>query len=224
MFKKKTFLGIIVARGKSKRLKNKNLKKLLGKPLIWYTISSAKKSKFLDKVIISSECPKILKVARKFYCETPFIRPRYLSLDNIGATDVVYHAIKKINIHYDYVVLLQPTSPLRSKNDIDNAIKKIINQRANSLISVFYSLKNEKFSILPIQKYFKYKIKEIKKYYINGAIYICNTKIFLKKKTFYLNKIVPYLMKKNKSIDIDFLSDFIKVEKILKRRYLNFYN
>ena len=216
MFKKKTFLGIIVARKNSKRLQNKNLKKLLGRPLIWYTINSAKKCKFLDRVIISSECPKILKMARKFHCETPFVRPRSLSLDSIVATEVVYHAIKKINIHYDYLVLLQPTSPLRSRNDIDNAIKQIVNQKANSLISVFYSLKNEKFSVLPIKKYFKCKLKEIDKYYINGAIYICNTKIFLKKKTFYLNKIVPFLMKKNKSVDIDFLSDFTKAERILK--------
>ena len=148
MFKNKTFLGIITARENSKRLKRKNLRQILRKPLIFFTINSAKNSNFLDRFIISSESKNILKVAKKFNCEIPFIRPKHLSKDNVGATEVVYHAITAIKKKYDYVVLLQPTSPLRDSNDIDEAIVEIINKKAVSLFSVYFSKTTQKFPIV----------------------------------------------------------------------------
>lgn len=218
MFKNKTFLGVIIARENSKRLKKKNLRKLLKTPLIIYTIKSAQDSNFLDRLIISSESKNILKLARGFKCEVPFIRPKFLSNDNVGAAEVVYHAIKTIKKKYDYVVLLQPTSPLRNSNDIDMAIVEIIDKKAVSLFSVYFSKKSQKFPIVITKTGFIKKKKFIKKsnYYLNGAIYVCKISYFLKKKTFYSNKSIPFFMPKSRSIDIDNIKEFKQAEHFLK--------
>ena len=219
MFKNKTFLGIITARENSKRLKRKNLRQILRKPLIFFTINSAKNSNFLDRLIISSESKNILKVAKKFNCEIPFIRPKHLSKDNVGATEVVYHAITAIKKKYDYVVLLQPTSPLRDSNDIDEAIVEIINKKAVSLFSVYFSKTTQKFPIVITKKGFLKKIEKFtnkSNYYLNGAIYICKINYFLKKKTFYSNKSIPFYMSESRSVDIDNIKEFKQAETILK--------
>lgn len=219
MFKNKTFLGIITARENSKRLKRKNLRQILRKPLIFFTINSAKNSNFLDRLIISSESKNILKVAKKFNCEIPFIRPKHLSKDNVGATEVVYHAITAIKKKYDYVVLLQPTSPLRDSNDIDEAIVEIINKKAVSLFSVYFSKTTQKFPIVITKNGFLKKIEKFtnkSNYYLNGAIYICKINYFLKKKTFYSNKSIPFYMSESRSVDIDNIKEFKQAETILK--------
>jgi len=220
VFKNKTFLGIITARENSKRLKKKNLRQILRKPLIFYTINSAKNSNFLDRFIISSESKNILKVAKKFNCEIPFIRPRYLSKDNVGATEVVHHAIMAIKKKYDYVVLLQPTSPLRNSDDIDKAIAKIIDKKAISLFSVYFSKTSQKFPITITKKGFIKKIEKFtnkSNYYLNGAIYICKINYFLKKKIFYSNKAIPFYMPKSRSVDIDNIKEFEQAETFLKK-------
>jgi CMP-N,N'-diacetyllegionaminic acid synthase len=219
VFKNKTFLGIITARENSKRLKRKNLRQILRKPLIFFTINSAKNSNFLDRLIISSESKNILKVAKKFNCEIPFIRPKHLSKDNVGATEVVYHAITAIKKKYDYVVLLQPTSPLRDSNDIDEAIVEIINKKAVSLFSVYFSKTTQKFPIVITKNGFLKKIEKFtnkSNYYLNGAIYICKINYFLKKKTFYSNKSIPFYMSESRSVDIDNIKEFKQAETILK--------
>jgi len=218
MLNNKTFLGVIVARENSKRLKKKNLKFLLGKPLVYYTIKAAKNSHFLDRVILSSESKNILKVARKFNCEIPFVRPKYLSNDNVGAAEVAHHAIKKINKKYDYIVLLQPTSPLRRSDDIDKAIIKIVIKEGISLISVYRSKIQQKFPI-SINKNLIKKVKKNSKnnnYYLNGAIYICDTNYFIKKKNFYSKKSIPFFMPKRRSVDIDNAKDFNQAKNYLK--------
>jgi len=139
----KRIIGIIIARENSKRLKKKNIKKLWGKPLLAHTIIAAKNSIYLDKVIISTESKNIIKIAKKYKCEAPFIRPKKLSLDYVSATDVLFHALKKINECFDYAVLLQPTSPLRTAEDIDQSIVKIINENGDSLISVYHTKKKK---------------------------------------------------------------------------------
>ena len=220
MFKNKTFLGIIVARENSKRLKKKNLKLLLGKPLVYYTIKAAKKSLFLDRVILSSESKNILKIAKKFSCETPFARPKYLSNDNVGATEVAYHAIKKVKKNYDFLVLLQPTSPLRNANDIDKAIIKTVNKKALCLLSVYRSKIQQKFPI-NINKNLISKVrinsKKNNNYYLNGAIYIANVNYFIKKKSFYSKKSIPFFMLKKRSVDVDDIKEFNQAKKYLKK-------
>ena len=139
----KKILGVVVARLNSKRLKNKNILRYKKKMLIEHTFESAKKSKFIDNIILSSESEKIINLAKKIGYNVPFKRPKNLSKDNIDAVKVVLHALKKIKDSYDYVILLQPTSPLRKSKDIDESIKKIFKNNYKTLISIYKSKKRE---------------------------------------------------------------------------------
>ena len=141
MLKNKKILAIIPARGGSKGLPGKNIKKLAGKPLIAWTIDQAKKSKYIDKLIVSTDSKEIAEISKKYGAEIPFLRSKKLAQDNSSIYDVIFDAInwfKKNNIDFDLIILLEPTSPLRENNDIDNAVELFINNwdKANSLVSV----------------------------------------------------------------------------------------
>ena len=120
MNKKKKYLGIIPARGQSKRLKNKNILDLHGKPLVAYTIKAALKSMYLDRVVVSSEDRAILKISNRFGADT-LKRPKNIAKDTSTTFDVIKHVINNIK-GFEYVVILQPTSPLRDEKHIDRAI------------------------------------------------------------------------------------------------------
>ena len=116
-------------------MKNKNLLKLNGYPLIYWPIKAFKNSKYIDDFILSTDSLKISKLANKFNCKTPFLRPANLSKDNSSSIDVVIHAInyfKSKNILFDYIALLEPTSPLTTGKDLDSAIIKL--KKINQLI------------------------------------------------------------------------------------------
>ena len=130
MINTNSILAIIPARSGSKGLPNKNTLNLLDKPLIAWTIEAAKKSKYLDRLILSTDCDKISKIAQKYNCEVPFLRPKNLSTDISKGNDVIMHAIKTIKKEYDIIVVLQPTSPLRTNDDIDLALEHMIKKKA----------------------------------------------------------------------------------------------
>ena len=127
-------LAVITARGGSKGLVRKNILDLAGMPLIAWTIQAAKQSKYINRVVLSSDDDEIMTVAEKYGCEVPFRRPAMLASDDASSLDVLFHAIGEVS-GYDYVILLQPTSPLRTSTDIDDAFdlyaflksKKIVN-------------------------------------------------------------------------------------------------
>ena len=123
MFKKKKYIAVILARGGSKRLPRKNLKKLNGKPLIVHSIMSALKCKYIDEIIVSSDDKKILRLSKKYGVKV-VERPKYLSSDKAKSSDALRHAIKN-NLTFDYVILLQPTSPLRNEKHISAAIRNL---------------------------------------------------------------------------------------------------
>ena len=133
MYKKKSIIAIIPARSGSKRIKNKNRIIIENRPLIQWTFDSVKKSKLIDKIILSSDDHIIKNMAIKNSIEVPFMRPKYLSKNTTTADEVIIHTIdwlkKNDEMIYDYIIYLQPTSPLRTWNDIDNSIKNIINIR-----------------------------------------------------------------------------------------------
>ena len=133
---KKKILALIVARENSKRLKNKNLLKLRNKTLIERTFDTARKSKYIDKIILSTESKKIIKTAKSFGLNTPRIRPKKLSKDNVGADKVVLHTIKKYKNDFFYIILLQPTSPMRTTRDIDACIEKLIKKNLINYINL----------------------------------------------------------------------------------------
>lgn len=227
MNNKKKYLSIIPARGQSKRVKNKNILPLNGKPLIAYTINSALKSKYLDKVFVSSDNTAILEMSKRFGAET-LKRPRNLAKDTSTTFDVIKHAIKNIK-GFEYVVVLQPTSPLRDEKHIDKAINFLKKKKADAVISVCKEDHSPLWSnVLPKDKSLKGFLKEeivnkrsqdLKNYYrLNGAIYICKIKKLLEKKSFFLkDNIYAFEMSREKSIDIDTKLDFILAEFLLSR-------
>ena len=128
MIKNKKILGVITARKGSKGLKNKNILKLNSRPLLYWPIKTFMNSKFIDEFILSTDSKEISKQANKYKCKTPFLRPARLSKDNSSSIDVVIHAVnffKEQKITFDYVALLEPTSPLTDSIDLDLAIKKL---------------------------------------------------------------------------------------------------
>ena len=215
MYKGKSILGVITARGGSKRLPNKNIRDLAGKPLIAWTIESAMKSKYMDRVILSSEDGGIIRIAKKYGCEVPFIRPSYLSTDNSSSEDVIIHAVNSLNALYDYTILLQPTTPLRTCQQIDECIEKCISENSKSISSVskaekspslYFTIKNGK--LVPLYDKTKHKNHPAEFYILNGALYMVDTKYFLKVKSFTTKSSACYVMPKEHSIDIDTILDF----------------
>ena len=130
-----TVLAIIPARAGSKGIINKNLKNFCGLPLIGHSINQAKSSKFIDKVIVSTESTDIRKVAQDLGAEVPFLRPKSLATDSAGNNEVILHAINKLK--YDIFILLQPTSPLRTSYDIDNCLNEMMRNKASMIFSIY---------------------------------------------------------------------------------------
>ena len=224
-------LLIIPARGGSKRIKNKNIKLFHGKPIIYYSLQTAIKSKLFKKIHVSTDSIKIINIVKKYGFEVDFKRPKYLAEDNIDSEEVIEHVLKKLKTNYDYVMLLQPTSPLRNSKDIDKSIKKIIDQNFNSLISISQSSQRKKFNIKLINKKFiKYKFdcyKKKKKYlFLNGAIFLVKTKFFYKFQKPFIwqkrNEATFILMPETRSIDIDTRQDLLEFKNIIKKNRKNY--
>lgn len=211
-------LCIIPARGGSKRLKDKNIYPLLGKPLITYTIESALKTLLFNRIIVSTDSEKIKKISEKYKVEV-IKRPKKLSGDKVKTESVIFHVLKKIKEEFDYIFLLQPTSPLRDAEDIRKAFKKIKKEKADFLVSVTDFEKPFTWAIVKKGKYYDFYFQKNfrKKLYLpNGAIFIARYKSFLKEKTFYGKKLTIYYMPKKKSVDIDTIYDLKYAEVILK--------
>ena len=218
MFKNKTFLAIIPARGGSKRLPRKNILNLCGKPLISWSIEAGLKSKYIDKVVVSSDDTEILNISNELKVQV-IKRPNELASDTSTSFDVLQHAIDNLE-SYEYILLLQPTSPLRNENHIDKAIEILEEKNADAVISVCEMNHNPLWSntlddSLSMEGFIgdnllNKRSQDLKKYYrLNGAIYLCKTDKLLKEKSFFLKKnIFAYVMNSNNSIDIDRKEDF----------------
>lgn len=229
MIKGKSILAIVPARGGSKGIPRKNIRMLAGKPLIAWTIEEAKKSKYIDRLILSSEDKEIIKVAKDWGCEIPFIRPAELAKDETPGIEPVIHAINALEEKYDYVVLLQPTSPLRQVNDIDGCIKTCFDSQASSCVSVtevnqhpylMYTTDNEGILCKLIAKQEKiFRRQDLPAVYIlNGAVYIADTTWLQQNRTFLKQKTKAYVMPKERSQDIDEVIDLKIAAQYLKER------
>lgn len=229
MYCNKKILAIIPARGGSKGIPNKNIKELLGKPLIGYTIEAAKQSKYIDEVVVSTDSETIKTVAKKFGAKIPFLRPQSLSDDYAKSIDVVIHCVKyleDLNEYYDYIILLQPTSPFRTNIDIDIAIETIISININSLVSVceveqnpvlMRIIENNKLRKIINYERLDLRRQDLPSYYIfNGAIYINSRDMLFEKKCFVDENTMPFIMSKEKSLDIDTYVDFDIAEILMK--------
>lgn len=220
----KKILAIIPARGGSKGLPRKNIRYLSGKPLIAWTIEEAKKSKYIDRLILSSDDKEIITIAKSLGCEVPFVRPPNLAEDDSPIINSVLHAIKLLP-GYDYVYLLQPTSPLRSVIDIDGCIELCLLKCANSCVSVtevkespywMYFLDTESKMRPLIDDKKNIRRQELPKLYIlNGAIYVAQCNWLLKNQTFITTETISYFMPIERSLDIDTILDLCFAEVII---------
>jgi CMP-N,N'-diacetyllegionaminic acid synthase len=229
MYKNKTFLAIIPARGGSKRLPRKNVLDLNGKPLIAYSIEAGLKSKYIDKVIVTSDDDEILTISERYGADT-IKRPDELASDTATTFDAIKHAMENCE-RYDYIILLQPTSPLRNEKHIDEAIELLESKNADAVVSVcemdhsplWSNTLNDSLSMSDFLKdeVVNKRSQDLEKYYrLNGAIYICNIKKFLKEESFFLkDNVFAYKMDRKKSIDIDEKIDF-EITKIMLRERL----
>lgn len=223
MFNNKQVIALIPARGGSKGIPRKNIKILSGKHLIGYTIEEALKSKYIDRVIVSSEDSEIIEVSKKYNAEVPFIRPKELAEDYSTTNDVILHALKwfEDNENYvpEYICILQCTSPLRDVNDIDGAIQQLNDSNFDAVISVCESEVNPYWTnIISDDNKLEYFIKEGKNitrrqdlpkiYRINGAIYVIKTSVFKEKLTLEPENTGAYIMDCKHSVDIDEEIDF----------------
>ena len=224
MNKDKKVLAIIPARGGSKRLPRKNILDLNGKPLIAYSIEAGLNSKYIDNVVVSSDDDEILNISKEFGADT-IKRPDELATDTATSFDAIKHTIENSN-KYDYIILLQPTSPLRDNKHIDEAIELLESKSADAVVSVCKMdhsplWSNSLDDTLSMNGFLRDEVlnkrsQDLETYYrLNGAIYICKTDKLLEAKSFFLKEnIFAYKMDRKSSIDIDEEIDF-KVAEIL---------
>jgi CMP-N,N'-diacetyllegionaminic acid synthase len=224
MHQGKTFLAIIPARGGSKRLPRKNVLDLGGKPLIAWSIEAARSCRFIDEVLVTTDDDEIAEVAKLYGANVPFLRPASLASDTATSFDAITHAIDfykhELGKEFDFVILLQPTSPLRASQEVSNAIDLLSQKDADAIISVCEVDHSPLWmNILPsdlsMNKFMRDEVKSVrsqdlpKNYRLNGAIYICRTERLLAEKSFFISdNIFAYIMNKDISVDIDDLSDF----------------
>jgi CMP-N,N'-diacetyllegionaminic acid synthase len=226
-------LCTICARGGSKGVKNKNLKNLLGKPLIYHTILQAKKIKKFTKIVCSSDSENILKIAKKNKVDYALLRPQFLSNDKVEKLKAIKHCLinaeKFFNLKFDYIVDLDVTAPLRSNNDINKIISLISkNKKAYNVLSLTPSRKNPYFNMVEIKNNNKLEIvKKISKkihsrqkapkvYEINAGMYAWKRNSLIKNFEL-INKNTHYFIVPNaRSLDIDTPEDFKIVKSLLK--------
>lgn len=223
-------LAIIPARGGSKGLPGKNIRPLLGKPLIAWSIEQALASKYVDHVYVSTDSEEIAQVARYYGAIVPFMRPKELASDSAKTADVLIHVMEELELtgkKYEHILLLEPTSPLRESVDIDLAYEKLISTpEATSIVGVgvvesqhpafCVSLTTEGF----LQSDNDFKVlrrQDINTiYYYEGSVYLSSIDSFREHKNFYHCRTLGYVFPKCKTFEIDDMVDFTIVEALLK--------
>ena len=220
-------LVVIPARGGSKGLPGKNIKMLCGKPLIAYSIDVARAFADDENICVSTDSEEIKQVVEQYGLKVPFLRPDYLATDTATSDDVLIHAVNYYREQYGRtfkkLLLLQPTSPLRTKEDVEGAIR-LYRDDIDMVVSVMKSHAPAVLCQDDEQGYVQltYNKKALGRqqlpdmYEFNGAVYVMSVDALLKKKMAGFTKIVKYVMSKEHSIDIDDIYDFLQVESILK--------
>lgn len=209
----KSVLAMIPARGGSKGVPRKNVRLLGGKPLIAWTIDAAKASRLIDRTIVSSEDAEILDVARRFGCEAPFVRPAELAADDTPGMAPIQHAISELP-GYDYIVVLQPTSPLRIAADIDMSIEKCHTAGADACVSVVLAAKPPQWMYVRLDGDFiepflrdgtpsarRQEVPEVLA--LNGAVYVARAAWLKAGHSFTEGQLACHEMPQERSLDID---------------------
>ena len=225
-------LGITLARGGSKGIKDKNLVKIKGKPLIYYTIKEAKKTKEITNYIVSTDSSKIKKVAQKYKVKVPFLRPKKFSQDSSSSASALKHALieceKIFNKKFDYVVELMATNPLKKASDIKNIIKILLKNKSDSVIAVNQLFDHHPARIKKIVKgkLYDFAIKEKLEsrrqdlkpnaYVRSGSIYAMSRRYVMNEKRYFSGKSLAYILPLERTINIDDKNDLIIAKYKLK--------
>lgn len=227
-------LAIIPARGESKGVPRKNIRLLNGRPLIAYTIQAALKSPSLTKVIVSTDCEETAQIAENYGADVPFLRPAGLAGDQSLAVDTYLYTCDRLEgdgySKIENITVLQPTSPLRTSDDIENAVALFKAKKADSVISVCESThpvewykKIDSHGVL--RDYYDHQVDPLlnrqalcQAYVPNGAIFIFRYDFLKTHKTYYSDRTFPYIMPKERSIDIDTLRDFLWAEFLIQQQ------
>lgn len=225
-------IGLITARGGSKSILRKNITLVGGKPLIAWTVQAAQQSGCLDRLILSTDDEEIASIAKEWGVEVPFTRPAELAQDDSPHIDVVIHAIQWLSendgLDPDYILLLQPTSPLRSAEDIVAAIQLVRERNADSVVSVspvqdhpYFTYKISKDGVLEdflprLEGYLRRQVLP-PAYALNGAIYVVKRTVLLTQRTFFPEKTIAYIMPEERSMDVDTPWDMKLVDLILSK-------
>jgi CMP-N,N'-diacetyllegionaminic acid synthase len=228
-----TILGIIPARGGSKAIPRKNLARLANKPLLAWTVEVALESASFDRLVISTDDPEIAEVGKKLGAEIPFLRPAELAADISPSMDVILHATRWFadneNYRPDYVLLLQPTSPLRTATDIRESIKLALAKHADSVVSVcethqhplWMKAVNEEGRLVDFypQSQAPTRRQDLPAVFaLNGAIYLALRSFLLSERTFISDRTYAYVMPENRSLDVDTPWDLYLANLILRDR------
>lgn len=218
-------LYIVTARGGSKGVPRKNIRMVGGLPLIAYKIIAAKKSMAEKRIIVSTDDEEIARIAKQYGAEVPFMRPDFLATDSASSMDVIEHAMNWVEERdddkFDYVCMLEPSSPFATYQDLDNAFQLLQETNADTLLgmeevdvnSIFINELDEQgglshfYNVICNMKSVRRQDQK-KEYTMNGCMYIAKWDYFKKNKLFHSMNSVPYIMPREKSIEIDTMIDY----------------
>ena len=223
-------VAIIPARSGSKGIPHKNIQEIAGKPLLAYTIEAALKSKYVNRVIVSTDSFEIAKIAKSYGAEVPFLRPSELAMDDTPMVAVIQHAVRYLETVEQYfvniVVILQPTSPLRKTKYIDEAIEKLIKSNADSVIAVcevkhhpfwLFILDGDKARPFIEEGLSITRRQELPKVYsVNGAVYVVRKDVLFKENSIIGKNTRAIVMPREESVDIDDYFDLFIAEMTIK--------
>lgn len=220
-------LAIIPARGGSKGISRKNIRSLAGKPLIGWSIDEAKQASCINRIVVSTEDEEIASVAREFGADVPFMRPAELAADDTPGMAPVLHAISQLP-YYDWVLLLQATSPLRSAEDIDGIWRFCQERDASSAVSICEVGKHPYWmyqcdTVHHLEPVIKDRPDVTLRqnlpptYVLNGAIYLARTEWLLEQQNFIGPKTLGYTMPPERSVDLDTPLDWLWVEFLIEQ-------
>ncbi|WP_128113713.1 acylneuraminate cytidylyltransferase family protein [Polynucleobacter necessarius] len=232
MINGKTVIAIIPARAGSKGLLGKNIKPLCGKPLIAWSVEAGLASRYIDEVMVTTDGEDISHIAKKFGASIPFLRPPELAGDTATTFDAVKHVIdfyaQKMHKKFDYIVLLEPTSPLREKDDLDRMLEKLVSNDGEYDAIVSLGEVHEHPSIMKkisgneIVQYNKDLTTTTRRqdndaaYFPYGVAYIIKRDTLLDEKVFYPKRTTYHLIKRYQCYEIDDIYDFLAIENIMK--------
>lgn len=235
MIEGKTVLAIVPARGGSKGLPGKNIRPLCGKPLVSWTIEKAKKSRYLDSVLVTTDDVEIADIARAAGAHVPFIRPAALATDVASTYDVIRHALAHAREvegrEYDFVVLLEPTSPLREDDDIDRMLELLVRRSSefDAIVSVGEVTEHPSIMKRLVEDRMEPFCAELAQttrrqdnaaaYFPFGVAYIAKTSALLGENTFYTRRCTHFTIQRYQNYEIDDIYNFLCVEAVMKHEW-----